>query len=700
LLKPSWIRLHFSAMKAALFALAVLGSKADESNPLGKVFELMDDLVAKIKADGEAEAKAYKEYFEWCDDVAKNTNFEIKTAAAQKEKLESSIEKGTSDIEVATSKIEDLAASIAEDEEELKSATAVREKEAADFAKAEAELGDAVDTLGRAIGILEREMAKNPAAFAQVDTSNMRKMLNGISAVIDAASFTVSDRSKLMALVQSSSEDEDSDSGAPAPDSYKSHSGGIVDILNDMKEKAEGELSELRKVEGSAKQSFNMLKQSLEGQIGADTKDMEEQKSGKAAAQEQKATDEADLAITTKDLANAQADLAKATSGCLTTAADHEATIAARAEELKVIAEVKKILQDSTGGAVEQTYGFLQTSMSTRTDLKRGEITTLVKGLAKSHHSAALAQLASRINVVMQYGGSSSDVFAKVKGLINDMIAKLEKEAEEDAAEKAYCDEEMAKTEAKKSELESEIEKLSTKIEQDAAKSTGLKDDVKELQAELAALSKSQAEMDKIRNDQHSDFVVAQKDLSAGLAGVQKALEKLRAYYGGAAFVQNSDMAFMEQPAMPQKHTKSGGAGGSIINILEVCESDFSKNLAKEEQSESDSQAEYDTQTQENKITKSTKEQDIKYKTQEFKGLDKGITELTGDKDTASTELAAVDEYYGKVKDRCVAKPETYEERTARRTAEIEGLKQALSILENETAFVQRKHRSFRGKLA
>merc|ERR1712137_1379848 len=116
------------------------------------------------------------------------------------------------------------------------------------------------------------------------------------------------------ALVQSSSDDDDA--GAPAPDSYKSHSGGIVDILNDMKEKAEGELSELRKVEGNAKHCFGMLKQSLEGQIEADTKDMEEQKAGKAAAEEQKATDAADLAVTTKDLANANAELAKATQGC------------------------------------------------------------------------------------------------------------------------------------------------------------------------------------------------------------------------------------------------------------------------------------------------------------------------------------------------------------------------------------------------
>merc|ERR1719379_322342 len=162
-----------------------------------------------------------------------------------------------------------------------------------------------------------------------------------------------------MALVQSSSDDEDSESGAPAADVYQSHSGGIVDVLNDMKEKAEGELSELRKADGNAKHSFNMLKQSLEGQIGADTKDMDEEKAGKAAAEEQKATDEADLGVTTKDLANAQTNLAKATAGCLTTAADHEATIAARAEELKVIAEAKKILQETTSGAVEQSYSFI-----------------------------------------------------------------------------------------------------------------------------------------------------------------------------------------------------------------------------------------------------------------------------------------------------------------------------------------------------
>merc|ERR1719353_2155713 len=154
--------------------------------------------------------------------------------------------------------------------------------------------------------------------------------------------------------------------------------------------------------------------------------------------------------------------------------------------------------------------------------------------------------------------------------------------------------------------------------------------------------------------------------------------------------------SFMQQPAKPETFKKAGGAGGSIIDILEVVESDFATNLAKEETEEADSLASYEKTTQENKVTKTMKDQDVKYKTQEATALDKHISELSGDRDTASSELAAVMEYYGKIKERCIAKPETYEERRARREAEIEGLKEALSILESEAAFMQKGRKSLR----
>merc|ERR1719271_429321 len=149
----------------------------------------------------------------------------------------------------------------------------------------------------------------------------------------------------------------------------------------------------------------------------------------------------------------------------------------------------------------------------------------MVKKLAREHHSASLAQLASRIGAVMRYGNADGDdVFAKVKGLISDMISKLESEAKSEATEKAYCDEELAKTEAKKSELEGVISRLTSKIDLAAAKSAGLKEDVKTLQAELVTLAKEQSEMDAIRAEEKAAYDTAKAELEAGIAGVQKAL--------------------------------------------------------------------------------------------------------------------------------------------------------------------------------
>merc|ERR1719159_1204404 len=118
----------------------------------------------------------------------------------------------------------------------------------------------------------------------------------------------------------------------------------------------------------------------------------------------------------------------------------------------------------------------------------------------------------------------------------------------------------------------------------------------------------------------------------------------------------------MQQPAAPAAHEKSGSAGQGIIQMIEVAESDMAKELEKIETAEADAQDEYDKITEENKMTKATKMQDVKYKSAEAKGLDKTIAELSGDRDTVQSELSAVEDYYAKIKDRCTAKPPSYEE--------------------------------------
>jgi len=680
---------------------------ASATNPLSQVVDLLKSESGKIAAAGDKEAKAFKEFFEWCDDAASNLRFEIKTASAKKEELEAVIAKGASDIEDGEAQIEELAASIAKGEADLAAITKIREKENTEFATAEKELVDTVDALDRAIAIIGREAAKNPAAFAQIDMSNLNNLAKTFGTILDAAALAVSDKSKLMALVQSQQgDDADEDEvslGAPAAAAYKSHGGGIMDVLEDLKEKAESELADLRKAEKNAKHNFEMTKQSLVDQSNADNKDLTDEKAAKASAEETKATAEGDLGNTVKDLADSSNGLETANSNCMTVAADHEATVKSREEELAVIAKTIGILKETSSGAADQTYSFLQSdsqvhsSLHSRADLTNIEVVTAVKKLAKQQHSVALQQLASRIQAVVRYGAQAGeDPFTKVKQLITDMVSKLEKEASNDATEKAYCDDEMAKTEAKKGDLSYDTEALTSKIDKAASASAKLKSEVKELQGELAKLQRTQIEMDQIRAEEHVDYQQAKGDLELGLRGVGKALGVLRDYYGGAAaMLQNDDSFgdFMQQPAMPEQHTKSTGAGQSVINMLEVVESDFSKNLATEEAQEADAATVYDRTNQENKVTKTIKDQDVKYKTQEFKSQDKNIAELSSDKETTSAELSAVLEYYDNLKGRCVAKPETYSERRNRREAEITGLKDALNILEQETAFVQRKKR-------
>jgi chromosome segregation ATPase len=257
----------------ALALFTVVGG--EEVNPLGKVFELMKRLEAEVVKDGEAEAKSYKEYFEWCDSTSKNVANEIKTGETSKAKLTAKITELSSDIEVGDSKIEELASAISSNEAQLKDATAIREKEEADFLASEKELMSTIDTLERAASIISSESAKNPAALAQIDTSSMESLLQSLSVVVDAAGFTGTDQKRLLALAQQAQQTDDDDVGAPAATVYKSHTGGILDLLEDLKDKAETELAEARKTESSAKHNFKMMKQSLDDQMAADTKDMD-----------------------------------------------------------------------------------------------------------------------------------------------------------------------------------------------------------------------------------------------------------------------------------------------------------------------------------------------------------------------------------------------------------------------------------------
>merc|ERR1719174_643562 len=100
----------------------------------------------------------------------------------------------------------------------------------------------------------------------------------------------------------------------------------------------------------------------------------------------------------------------------------------------------------------------------------------------------------------------SGDVFGKIKGLISDMISKLEDDSSADADKKAYCDKEISESNVKHEDKTAEISKLSAKIDQTTAKSAKLKEEVAALQKELAELVASQTKMDTIRQEEKAVY--------------------------------------------------------------------------------------------------------------------------------------------------------------------------------------------------
>merc|ERR1719178_336942 len=469
-------------MKSVMFAIAILAAatfspvSAEQASPIEKVLEMISDLETKIIGEGKDAQKAYDEYAEWCEDRSKNLGFEIKTGKAEVAELKATIEEETASIGALGTKIEELSNDIKTDEADLDAATKIREKEAADFAAEEKELTEVIGMLEKATSILSKEMAKSGASMLQVQSA--KSVTDALSAMVSASMLSSADGQKLTALVQTSQEDGDSEMGAPAASVYEGHSDGIIGVLEGLTEKAEGQLDKARKAETSSLQNYEMLKQSLTDEIKFAEKDMDKAKKSLAESQEKKAAAEGDLETTSKDLAEDEKAKATLHQDCMAAAEEFELATKSRGEELTALATAKKVIKETTGGAAEQSYSFLQVErakVATGADLAKFEAVRFIRDLARKSQSPALAQLASRMSSAMKLGAASGeDPFAKVKGLITDMIATLEKEAEEDASQKAYCDKEMSEATAKK-------------------------DEVATLQSELATMSKAKAEADNLR---------------------------------------------------------------------------------------------------------------------------------------------------------------------------------------------------------
>merc|ERR1712204_891 len=248
-------------------------------------------------------------------------------------------------------------------------------------------------------------------------------------------------------------------------------------------------------------------------------------------------------------------------------------------------------------------------------------------------------------------------------GMIKDLLVRLIEEANEEAEHKGWCDTELSTNEQTWEEKTEAVETLHAEIDQLEASIAKLTEEIVDLTEAVAALDAAMAKATTIRQDEKAENELTIKDSQEAQTAVAQALTVLKEFYAKAG----EATALSQQPAIfdsPYKGMQS--ENGGVVGMLEVIESDFAR-------------LEADT-----KVDKEAKSTDIEHKTVKKQDEEQALTVKKSDLEGTQKELDAALAYFDKLKPSCVEAGVSYEDRVARREAEIQSLQEALRILNGE----------------
>jgi len=281
--------------------------------------------------------------------------------------------------------------------------------------------------------------------------------------------------------------------------------------------------------------------------------------------------------------------------------------------------------------------------------------------------------------------------------MVKDLIVKLMEQANEEADHKGWCDMELATNGNTREEKTTSVETLTAEIDELQASVAKLAEDIAGIAAEIKLLNEDVAKATAIRNEENSKNLVAIKDAQEAQKAIDSALDTLNDFYGQAA--QATALVQPEKPSLLQNHKKShgkqpeifdepykgmGGENGGVIGMLEVIDADFQHLESSTKAQEDEAQKEFQEFTDDSKVNLAKKQKDFDHKTSAKQNQEQALTTAKNDLAGTNKELEAANAYFDKLKGNCIAEPESYEERMARRKEEIESLQEALKILQGE----------------
>jgi len=687
------------AVGAALLASPSLASfvssvateaRAAKNRPVSKVITLLKDMMKQLEKEAAEDEEVYDKMACWCETNDKEKTQAIKDAEARISDLTTKIEELTAGSARLGQEIANLEKEVAANQASLDQATAIRQKQLAAFNGEEKDLLQSVKALDAAIVVLSKH--HSAGALVQVP----RTHLLGVAATVQhemrrhgsllEGVLTPSERRALGAFVQAP--EEYFDASPTFKQSYAPQSGEIFGILKQMKETFEADLTAAQREELAAQKAYEELKAAKEAEISAGQAQVDTKTQELASTDQKLARSKQDVEDTRASLSADEQFLMMLKEKCQMTDKEWEERQKTRQAEMEAVSKALAILStDDAHDLFTRTFNpasLLQKVTTTRSD-RRASAAKVLSVVAQRLHNPRLAGLAVKVRL---------DAFERVKKAIDDMVAQLLKEKEDEIKHRDFCTDELNTNQLQTERKEREKEDFLAKIADTESTIDALGKAIDGLKAEIAEMQVQLKRAGEDREKQNKEFQTTVADQRETQKLLQAAVGVLAEVYGkggkGAALAQKQEPAGPPPPAGFEAYKKSAASGG-VMGLLQQIISDAKAMEAEAIRAEEDSQKAYEDFVKDTNASVEAKNKDIVNKSQAKAKAEMVLVQAKQGKESVMLELQQLSNYNAELHSSCDFVMKNFELRQTARDEEIEALKQAKAILSgaNFGAFLQ-----------
>jgi len=650
--------------------------EAAKNRPVSKVITLLKDMLKQLEKEAEEDEEIYDQLACWCETNDKEKTKAIADAEAKITDLTTKIEELTASSARLNTEIKNLEKEVAENQEALDQATALRQKELAEFNAEEKDALQAISALKSAITVLSKH---NAGAFMQMPATHLQGIANTLQyqmqkhASLFQGVLTHSERRTIAAFVQAPQDYFDAE--PTFKQSYAPQSGEIFGILKQMKETFEENLSSSQKEELANQKAYEELKAAKTEEIKAGQDQIDAKTDELATTDEKLAESKEDLEDTKNSLSADEEFLMMLKEKCSTTDAEWEERQKTRQLEMEACSKALAVLSsDDAHDLFTKTFNpaFVQVESSSRS-ARRNQAASVLAAVAKKVNNPRLSALAAKVRL---------DAFTKVKKAIDDMVAQLLKEKEDEIKHKDFCVEEFNTNQLQTEKKDREKEDLIAKIEDLELTIKTLSSEIDTLKSEVAEMQVQMKRAGEDREKENKDFQQTVADQRASQKLLQAALNILKGFYEKkeAALLQKQEPAGPPPPPGFKEYKKNAASGG-VMGMIQQIINDAKAMEAEAIRAEEDAQKAYEDFVKETNASIEEKSKAIVNKSEEKAKAETDLTQSNEDKEAVLLELEQLSNYNAELHQSCDFVMKNFEIRQTARDEEIEALKQAKAIL-------------------